>query len=191
MAVSKNGEGKVTAQGWNDGSDGAGGAFRGAHIDVPQDVAFLAVGKITWGPFGTANSDVFEIYLPGPDLVLPTLPATKVLGNFDQLGTANTANAFDTISFTGGNKISLIPEVDEIRFGATYASVVPANTDPLTLEPSGFVDNKSGGLVLKSDTLVYTVTFNKVMNPGLDTLLCSLFSIPNAKRREDSSHDGH
>ena len=74
-------------------------------------------------------------------------------------------SSFGVISYAHKND-STPSYFDEIRFGANYASVAPANTDPLTLEPSGFVDNKSGGPVLESDTLVYTVSFNKVVDPA-------------------------
>jgi hypothetical protein len=161
VAVSKNAEGAVTAQGWNDGSDGAGGAFRGANVAVTQDKPFLAVGKITWGPFGTPGSDVFELYLPGPDLVLPATPASKVMGDFDQLGTANAANAFDTISFAGRIALAGVPEVDEIRFGATYEAVTPKDlTAPLIVSTDPVDDSPSG------NSSQQVVTFNEPVFVG-------------------------
>jgi hypothetical protein len=160
VAVSKNAEGAVTAQGWNDGSDGAGGAFRGANVAVTKGATFLAVGKITWGPFGTAGSDVFELYLPGPDLVLGS-PVSTVAGNFDQLGTADPANAFDTISFAGRIPLAGVPEVDEIRFGATYADVTPRDvTAPVVVSTNPVDDSPSG----QSNQQV--VTFNEPVFVG-------------------------
>jgi hypothetical protein len=127
VAVSKVSPGGVTAQAWNDGSDGTGGATRGATVTVANNATFLAVGKITWGKFGVED-DVFELYLPGTDLVLGA-PISTITADFDQLGVADAANAFDTISFTGGRPNLGVPEVDEIRFGATYADVVISSND--------------------------------------------------------------
>ncbi|WP_353415664.1 DUF6288 domain-containing protein, partial [Haloferula helveola] len=122
VAVSKVSPGGVTAQAWNDGSDGTGGATRGSTVTVADNATFLAVGKITWGEFGVED-DVFELYLPGTDLVQGA-PISTIAADFDQLGVADPANAFNTISFTGGRPNLGVPEVDEIRFGATYADVV-------------------------------------------------------------------
>ncbi|MGB1128512.1 MAG: Ig-like domain-containing protein [Haloferula sp.] len=143
VAVSKDGVGRVGAQLWNDGSDGSGGALRGTPNVIPDGETFLAVGKITWGEFGVAN-DTFELYLPDEDLNLGS-PVSTISGDFDQLGTANVANAFDTISITGHQKNSGVPEVDELRFGGTYASVTPVDmvapllvsTDPVDDNPNG------------------------------------------------------
>jgi hypothetical protein len=131
VAVSKVSPLGVTAQAWNDGSDGNSGATRGATVTAPAET-ILAVGKITWGAFGVTN-DVFELYLPGTDLALPASPISTIAADFDQLGAANAANAFDTISFAGGRPQNLVPEVDEIRFGATYADVTPVIPEPASL----------------------------------------------------------
>ena len=122
VAVSKVSPGGVTAQAWNDGSDGTGGATRGSTVTVANNATFLAVGKITWGEFGVED-DVFELYLPGTDLVQGA-PISTIAADFDQLGLADPANAFDTISVTGGRPNLGVPEFDEIRFGASYADVV-------------------------------------------------------------------
>lgn len=150
IAVSKVSEGGVTAQAWNDGSDGGGGASRGATESVALDSVIFAVGKITWGEFGVED-DVFELYLPGTDLVLPNDPISVIAADFDQLGTTaqtinatSTAadNAFDTISFAGGRARNDVPEVDEIRFGASYADVAPVP------EPGSLALIGIGGLLI-------------------------------------------
>lgn len=133
VAVSKVSPGGVTAQAWNNGSDGTGGATRGSTVTVPNNATFLAVGKITWGQFGVED-DVFELYLPGTDLVQGA-PISVISADFDQLGVADPENAFDTISFTGGRPNLGVPEVDEIRFGATYADVVVSTDDATAPTP--------------------------------------------------------
>ena len=114
------------------------------------------VGEIIWGADGAA-ADTINLYFPNKNLALGPVVATRS-AVLDQ-------SSFGVISYAHKND-SMPAYFDEIRFGANYASVAPANTDPLTLAPAGFVDNKSGGPVLESDTLVYTVSFNKVVNPA-------------------------
>jgi hypothetical protein len=123
---------------------------------VAGSTTYLVVGEIIWGGNGAA-ADTINLYFPNKNLALGPVVATRS-ATLDQ-------SAFGVISYAHKND-STPSYFDEIRFGANYASVVPANTDPLTLEPSGFVDNKSGGPVLESDTLVYTVSFNKVVDPA-------------------------
>ena len=144
VAVSKVNRGGVTAQAWNAG--GSGGATRGATVAGPVGT-FLAVGKITWGALGVAD-DTFELFLPGTDLVLGPAIST-IMADFDQLGTVNPEDAFDVISFAGGRPDSGVPEVDEIRFGATYDDVVVAVTDYDDWEmlyPAANLDNPDADL---------------------------------------------
>ena len=151
--------GKDRLQGWNDGSDGAGGAFRSSLVSWgPEGETILAVGKITWGAFGVTN-DVFELYLPDKDLNLGSVVST-LSGNFDQLGAANAANAFDTIGFAGKRGATgenNTPEIDEIRFAANGADVLPPDfADPVLVT----TDNASG------DPNQRVATFDEEMYAG-------------------------
>lgn len=103
--------GNVHAHGWS------GGAIKPTGASVP-DGPVLVVGRITWGTPG--NNDVLEVFVPGADLALPATPVSTLSFDFDQ-------SAFNTISFAGGT--NGVPELDEIRFGATYADVVPVEAD--------------------------------------------------------------
>jgi hypothetical protein len=122
---------------------------------VTGSTTYLVVGEIIWGANGTAT-DTINLYFPNKNLALGPVVATRS-AVLDQ-------SSFGVISHAHKND-SIPSYFDEIRFGANSASVIPANTDPLTLAPGGFVDNRSGGPVLESDTLVYTVSFNKVVDP--------------------------
>lgn len=140
-ALSKNGTGTVAAQAWNDGSDGTGGAKRSAPYPVaPLNSTILVVGSITWGEFGV-TPDVFNVYLPGTDLVQGSVVST-VSADFDQLGASDPANAFDTISIAGGRPQNGTPEFDELRFGSSYAEVTPIP------EPSAALLGAIGALAL-------------------------------------------
>ena len=76
----------------------------------------LVVGKITWGATPAAV-DTIAVYTPGTNLVLDTpQSATAVL---DQ-------STFNTLSIWGGGTA---PNIDEIRFGATYADVIGQGID--------------------------------------------------------------
>ena len=142
IALSKVSAGGVTAQAWNDGSDGAGGAIRGATTTIANDATFLVVGKITWGAFGLTN-DVLDLYLPGTDLLLPGLASSTIAADFDQTG-VTAVNLFDRISVTGGRPNIGVPEFDELRFGASYADVTPT----IVPEPSSTALLGLGGLAL-------------------------------------------
>ena len=131
VALSKSGSGNIQARGWNDNQDSGGPAFGGALVNVPLDTVVFAVGKITWGEFNVTD-DVFELYLPDTDLNLGSV-VSMTSANFDQLGTTPTTgtaadNIFDTIGLAGARNPNGVPEVDEIRFGATYADVAPSAT---------------------------------------------------------------
>lgn len=111
--------GSTWAHGWK-----GNGTFGGSGVSELADGTHLFVGKITWGEFGDTD-DTLELYLPGTDLALPDTPVSTATWDFDQLGTVNPDDAFDTISFAGGHLANAVPEVDEIRYGASFADVVP------------------------------------------------------------------
>ena len=69
----------------------------------------LVVGRITWG----ASTDTIDIFLPDTNLNLGSVHSTLTV-DVDQSG-------YDTISFARGDKMVM----DEIRFGATSADVLP------------------------------------------------------------------
>jgi hypothetical protein len=121
------GQGAINVQAWNDGGQGGPepGATRGtlSANNIAPTGTILAVGKFTWGQFGVTE-DLFELYLPGTDLVLGPVVGSMT-ADFDQLGAGIADDAFDTISFSGGRSQNGIPQIDEIRFGATYADVTP------------------------------------------------------------------
>jgi autotransporter-associated beta strand protein len=105
------GNGKVAATRFtNSGSGFAGNTFGNASpVLYGAGQSGLIVGKITWG----ATSDTIEIYVPGPDLVLPATPVSTLTTNVDQ-------STFDTITWARGDRVVM----DEIRFGASYTSVI-------------------------------------------------------------------
>ncbi len=113
--------GQAYAHGWLGYSIGSG-AVRGGAAAVADGVQ-LVVGKIKWGANGTAN-DTISIYLPGTDLALPATAASTATMLVDQ-------STYTTISFAGMNSTA-IPEIDEIRFGTSYAAVVPVGAAYIT-----------------------------------------------------------
>lgn len=118
--------GRVQASLFQDESQRAGannmpnihGSWDGAPTLIPDKSHALIVGRITWG--NDANQpDRIEIFGPMSDLQLPEKPVSALEVNVDQ-------STFDTISFDKGGDIQL----DEIRFGPSYESVL-AGTQPL------------------------------------------------------------
>jgi len=89
----------------------------------------LIVGKITWGAGAT---DTLDLYLPGTDLVLPGTAYATQTASIDQSGLNYLA--------LGGNDQVL--NMDEIRFGTSYADVTPVP------EPSSTALLGLGGLAL-------------------------------------------
>jgi len=74
---------------------------------------YLVVGKITWG----ATSETIEIYRPVTNLTLGSAVSTYTTpANLNQ-------SMFDTISF-GSRSATPAHLIDEIRFGASYESVI-------------------------------------------------------------------
>lgn len=123
----------------------------------------LIVGKIVWG----ATSDTIELFRPDANLNLgPTISTLTVSVN---------QSTFDTITWARGDKVLM----DEIRFGASYASVLFGTTSdiiPPTLANSAIVDDQKG-LPISINTLVtYTVTFSEDM----DTTTVSATDFGNA-----------
>lgn len=140
------GAGVINVQAWNDGGQGGTlpGATRGdvTAANVAPTGTFLAVAKFTWGQFGVTE-DLFELYLPDTNLALGSVVASMT-ADFDQLGAgAFATDAFDTISFSGGRSQNGVPQIDEIRFGASSDDVLPAVPEPGSLALLGL-----GGLLI-------------------------------------------
>ena len=101
------------------------GGWGGPKAAIPDGVN-LIVGKITWGPDSSTSGSI-SIYLPGTDLALPATAASTQSTDvkFDP-------STFNTISFANGQGSTTTAVIDEIRFGARYIDVVPADA------PSGY-----------------------------------------------------
>ena len=177
LVVNQNNAGLDRLQLWNNNSDGAGGAEKRSPLMSwgPEGSTILAVGKITWGEFNVTD-DVFELYLPDKDLNLGPVIDT-LTGNFDQLGTVAPANAFSTIGFAGKRGATgenNTPEIDEFRFAADVADVLPLDfTAPVLVA----TDNASGSKtqrVATFDEEIYAGTGDiRIVNettPGTTTI---------------------
>ena len=110
--------GRVVATQFRDLSAGDGingnllGSWTGAGSTYSAGTQGLIVGKITWGAT-PGDLDRIELYQPGASLVLPATPISV-------LNTQVNQAAFDTLTMARGDKIVC----DEIRFGATYQSIL-------------------------------------------------------------------
>ncbi len=104
-------DGIATAFSWTPNNSGSGAPV--------NDGTVLIVGKITWGAPGT--NDRLDVYLPGTDLALPSAPASSITADYEQ-------NLYTVLGFAGG-RYGVSPEIDEIRFGLSYAEVVPSDQD--------------------------------------------------------------
>jgi hypothetical protein len=147
--------GQLQATTWVSGALGRSTASNGGE-PIANATTYLVVGEIIWGADGAAT-DTINLYFPDKNLAQGSVVATRS-AVLDQA-------AFSVISYAHKND-STPAYFDEIRFGASYADVAPADTSPLTLAPSDIVDNKAGGPVLESATLVYTFNFNKTLDPA-------------------------
>jgi hypothetical protein len=110
--------GRVAAAQFRDLASGDGvngnvlGSWTGAGSAYGAGTHGLVVGKITWGA-SPADLDRIELYQPGASLALPPTPVSVLDVQVNQA-------SFDTLTLARGDKIVC----DEIRFGATYQSVL-------------------------------------------------------------------
>jgi hypothetical protein len=90
----------------------------GSRVPV-SDGTVLVVARLVWGISGA--DDTIDVFLPGTDLALPAAPVSSISADLSQ-------KLFTVLGFAGGNQ-GPNPELDEIRFGLSYAEVVPAPSD--------------------------------------------------------------
>lgn len=118
--------GDTQAQFWN--SNAFVGSPSGTTDLVPdswtggESATQLIVGRIDWGIDGS-TADTLSLFNVGTDLSLPGSAFSTA--SFDA-----TQGNFDTLAMTG--RVDLIADVDEIRFGGSYADVTQVP------EPSAF-----------------------------------------------------
>jgi hypothetical protein len=119
--------GRVVATRFRDLAAGDGlngnvlGTWTGAGSAYGAGTQGLVVGKITWGAT-PGDLDRIELYQPGSNLALPATPISVLSTQVNQA-------AFDTLTMARGDKIVC----DEIRFGATYQSIL-AGTVAMTAD---------------------------------------------------------
>lgn len=160
VSLSGNGNGAINATQFRDSTFGTGttGNVFGntSGTILTNGNSRLIVVKITWG----ATSDTIEVYAPDASLNLgPVISTLTVEVN---------QSTFDTITWARGDKVVL----DEIRFGASYSSVLFGTTPdltPPTLAGSAIVDDKSGSPVTVNTLVTYTVTFSEDMDAATVT----------------------
>ena len=116
--------GNVHAHGWS------GSAVKPAGAAVADGTVFV-VAKITWASSG--NNDTVEVFLPGTDLVQPGTAASTLSFDFAQ-------SVFTVLGLAGSTPP--IPNIDEIRFGDSYADVTPVP------EPGSLALLGLGGLLI-------------------------------------------
>ena len=99
---------------WSGGGRTTAASPNPGQIILANRTEALVVGQLLWGNGGP---DTLNIYLPDTNLVLGAVRST-IQADLDQ-------SAFDTLSF----KFGAGPDIDEIRFGATYDDVIaPSGT---------------------------------------------------------------
>jgi hypothetical protein len=101
------------------------------------------------------SPDTVNLYLPTANLTLGS-PVSTINFNLNQ-------SLFSRISFSSRSE-NLPNRWDEIRFGVNSSDVLPTNTEPPTLASSDIVDDKTGGPILESNTVTYTLSFSENMN---------------------------
>ncbi len=89
------------------------GLTSGSAFTIGDNTTYLFVLHAQWNANGTLN-DSLTLYTPGTDLVLGSAASTYE-GVLSQ-------DSFDTLFFTADQTLGIL---DEIRVGATYASVTP------------------------------------------------------------------
>jgi hypothetical protein len=122
-------KGGLKATAWSGGP-----ASSAAGASVSGETTYLVVGEMIFGATDTIN-----IYLPDTDLNLGSVVSTQT-ATLDQ-------TAFNMITFMD-KAADPRDEVDEIRFGATYADVTPGGTlfDTADFDTDGDVDGDDFGL---------------------------------------------
>ena len=144
-------KGGLKATAWSGGSPSSAGSVSG----VSAGEVTLIVGRMTFGAT-SGDADTIDIWLADEtrtfDEPNPGSTQTAIL---DQ-------TAFDTITFMN-KAASPRDEVDEIRFGATSADVLPIETAPPSV--LSITDDQGGGPIGEDIVIVtYTVSFDKLMD---------------------------
>ncbi|PXA05145.1 hypothetical protein DDZ13_04070 [Coraliomargarita sinensis] len=142
----------------------------------------LIIGKVTWGADAT-TADTVTLYNPGTDLDLTGHAFSTVSAVIDQ-------SALDTIGIWIRNNDLAGDTFDEIRFGATYADVVPTgsgtgNTAPVADDQLVTTDEDTAvavtltGSDADGDALTYSVV-TAPSNGALSGTAPDLTYTPNA-----------
>lgn len=122
------------------------------------DTLYLVVGKITWG----ASSETIEIFRPDTNLSLGVAVSTYTTpGNLDQA-------QFNIVSF-GSKSATTAHLFDEIRFGASYESVIGLGKEIpgyLSVTPT---DNLTASGLVGGTFSPSSIDYN-LRNPGSDAI---------------------
>lgn len=121
--------GNIRAVYWDSAGGRTESGITSLSIGGANPASALVVGKITWG----AGSETIELYAPDANLNLGSaITSLTTAGNLTQTSFNNLAIQFKDS-----------PRVDELRFGATSADVLPAIPEPASLGLIGL-----GGLLM-------------------------------------------